>query len=152
MAKTIEERNREKKACFDDWMKGDHVLVQIDARGDTVIVPENLKEDSALTLKLSYLFQGKTLADEEKITSYLLFGDQYFECVLPWDLIWGVRSCSGEQKVWNEDIPKEVVTRLARETLADLGRRFFGSKDAKEESAASTDTETKSKSHLKRIK
>ena len=160
MSKTIEERNIEKKKTFDEWMKDDHVLIQLDARQESVAVPENLKADAALTLKLSYLFQGRTLVDEKKITSYLLFGDQYFECIVPWTSIWGIRSCSGEQKVWSEEIPKEIITKMAREKLADIGKRIFGSKkDEKTEdetdSKSSQSTESpgdKPKPHLKRIK
>ncbi len=93
---------------FVDWMKGDHVLIQIDARRDDVVVPQHLKDHQALLLKLSYLFQGKTDHDENGITSYLKFSGQYHECFVPWASIWGITSADGERVVWPEDVPGEI--------------------------------------------
>lgn len=94
---------------FTEWMKGDHVLIHLDARREDVRVPEHLKEQTALTLKMSYLFQGKTEHNEEGITSYLKFSGLYQECHIPWSSIWGITSADGEQVVWPEDTPKELL-------------------------------------------
>lgn len=98
-----------KLKLFTEWMKGDHVLVHLDARRDDVIVPEHLKSHPALTLKLSYLFQGKTEHGAEGITSYLKFSGLYQECHIPWSALWGMTSGDGQQVVWPESAPPELL-------------------------------------------
>lgn len=98
-----------KVKLFAEWMKGDHVLVHLDARRPDVDVPKHLKNHPALTLKLSYLFQGKTEHDDEGITAYLKFSGVYHECRLPWVSLWGMTSADGEAVVWPEDAPSELL-------------------------------------------
>ena len=98
-----------KVKLFSEWMKGDHVLIHLDARREDVRVPDHLKDHPALTLKMSYLFQGKTEHNDEGITSYLKFSGLYQECHIPWSSLWGMTSADGEQVVWPEDAPKELL-------------------------------------------
>ncbi len=94
-------------------MQEDHVLVHIDARDEEVIVPEHLKDNPALTLKLSYQFQGRTTHDEKQICTFLKFSGNYVECVIPWARIWGLTNSKGKQQVWAEDLPSDVFAQLS---------------------------------------
>ena len=101
-----------KKEVFELWMEGDHVLVHLDATRENVIVPSNLKSNSALTLKLSHLFQGRTTCSEEGVNTYLKFSGDYFECIIPWDAIFGITSESGEQKIWPASMQTTVLKKI----------------------------------------
>jgi hypothetical protein len=153
-----------KKTLFESWIQDDHILIHLDARKDTVLVPQHLKSQHALTLKLSILFQGETKADDEKISSYLRFNNEYFECILPWEAIWGMTSDQGVQKIWEKDLPKEIFHQAARMMIQSMGDKIKApfrkeSTDDKNEKSAQTkepespDTPTeKRKSFLRRIK
>lgn len=118
-------KQRSKPKVFEEWMEGDHVLVQLDARHEGVSVPSHLADNAALTLKLSYRFQGSTTADEKGIVSYLRFAGDYAECVIPWDAIWGMTSAEKQTEVWTEDVPKEVLLQIACSKISDFGKKLF---------------------------
>lgn len=104
--------NKKKIELFEEWMKADHILIHLDARAEGVVVPENHSQDPALTLKLSYLFQGVTTHDDLAISVYLKFQGIYKECVIPWSAIWGMSSEKNEQFVWPESLPAELLAGL----------------------------------------
>jgi hypothetical protein len=105
----LSELTKSKIICFEEWMAGDHALVHIDSSRDSVIVPSHLKNNPALTLKLSYLFNGKTTFNENDISAHLKFSGNYFECIIPWDTLWGMSSENGAQKIWKDSFPLEQV-------------------------------------------
>lgn len=107
-------------------MKGDHVLVHFDSRVSGTEVPQHLQGDPAVTLKLSYLFQGSTEVDDLAITSYLRFSGEYQGCVIPWSAIWSMTSSEKENTVWPEDLPKEVLIKLATDKVKQAGKKIFG--------------------------
>ncbi|HMO18271.1 MAG TPA: hypothetical protein PKA63_13275 [Oligoflexia bacterium] len=116
--------NIDKKKVFDEWIKGDHILLHFDSRLSEVVVPANLKDNYALTLKLSMLFQGETKCDENEISSYLKFSGEYFQCIIPWKSIWGMTSEEGTQKIWEKDIPKEMYRELLKNSLRNVGTKI----------------------------
>lgn len=111
-------RQARKRRLFEEWMKGDHVLVHLDSRRTGVNVPSHLQNNPTLTLKLSYLFQSKTTVSEEAISSFLKFSGSYFECILPWEAIWGMTNDASQNQVWPEDLPKEVVASVSPQPKA----------------------------------
>ena len=110
--------SKTKDKLFEEWIEGDHILVHLDARADGVAVPSHLSDNPALTLKLSYLFQGETTTSPEGVVSYLRFSGEYFRCFIPWDAIWGLSSSEGEQFVWPESIPKDLLAEAGKLALA----------------------------------
>jgi hypothetical protein len=165
MAQRVELRAKQKKKYFEDAMKGDHVLVHLDARKQSVQVPAHIADNPALTLKLSYLFQGKTTHDDQAISVYLKFSGDYHHCVVPWDAVWGMTASDQKSRIWTEDVPREVVVQLARAKMAEVGKRLFrrGKKEEQGEAVAptaaaekpkpqSSDKKSKKVAHLKRVK
>jgi stringent starvation protein B len=153
--KGIKARNEEKLSLFDEFMKGDHIMVHIDAKNQSVKVPESLKDNPSLTLKLSYHFQGEITRDEKGIYAYLKFDGNYSECILPWDKIWGITASDGQNKVWPEDMPKELLVSMAKQQLRNITQKIFGKKPAKktlDEEQIPENKEKKKKPHLKLIK
>ena len=125
MSTTTELRTKQKIKAFEESMKGDHVLVHLDARTPGVSVPTNLAGNHSLTLKISYLFQGKTDHNEESVSTYLKFGSEYFNCVIPWKAVWGLTSGDGKQFVWPEDLPQELVAEFTKAKFKQLGKKLF---------------------------
>lgn len=122
-------RSAQKKSFFEEGMKGNHVLVHLNARAPGVDVPGGLAHNGSLTLKFSYYFQGETTHDDTAITGYLRFGGQYAKCIVPWNTVWGMTTSNGENRVWPEDVPREVLAQMARAKIASVGKKLFGVKD-----------------------
>lgn len=125
-AQQINLKSSAKKKLFNEYWDDEYVLLHIDSRSPSVIVPETLKNNFSLTLKLSQFFQGETEIEDEQITSYLKFDTEYFKCVIPWEAIWGMTGASKQNKIWTEDLPKEVLMGLAKSKLTELSNRLLG--------------------------
>ncbi len=139
-----------KKEIFDLWMEGDHVMVHIDATMEKVIIPNNLKGNKSLTLKLIHLFQGRTESSDQGVNTYLKFSGKYFECILPWDSIFAITSESGEQKIW----PNSIQTALVQQIADHIDRKLNVIEDKNPNLTVATDSPTteKKRAKLQRIK
>lgn len=105
--------NKEKSEAIAGLLRDeDHILVHIDTAVEHVTIPENLKAQRTVTLKLSLLFKGKTELLDEFVKADLLFGGKYFECFIPYASIWGISSPSGKNLVWPASTPAEVLEKL----------------------------------------
>ena len=125
MAIEVDFHIRQKIKCFEQWFEDDQVLIHVDSRIDSVIVPQHLKNNHALTLKLSSLFQGKTTYDDTGITSFLKFSGNYSECFIPWKTVWGMTSTTEENTIWTDDLPRELVFQFAKAKVKELGGRLL---------------------------
>ncbi len=120
---------KQKIKAFETWMVDDHVLIHFDSRAEGVLVPEHIQNNPALTLKLSYLFQGETKHNNTEITTYLKFNSEYFQCVIPWNSVWGITSSNEENTIWPEDLPRELVFQFAKAKVKEIGSKLFNRKD-----------------------
>jgi len=66
-------------------------------------------------LNLSYRYAIPDLVvDDQRVQATLSFGGRPFQCILPWQAIFGITSnASGDGQVWPEDLPVEVVHTMA---------------------------------------
>ena len=129
-----------KRQAFERLMQGEHVLVHLDSSQEGVVVPPHLKGNLGLTLKFSSFFQGAIALDDHEIKANLVFSGNYFECIVPWDAIWGMTSENRECFLWAEGFPmipsylksqerrkeaSEQTTKLVREEveLTDLDNK-----------------------------
>jgi hypothetical protein len=99
----------DQKTTVERLLDDEQVLVHINPATVGVIIPPHLSENKTVTLRLSRFFKGDLLVDDEKVTAELLFGPEYFTCVLPWDCIWGASSIRGQEYIWAESAPDEVL-------------------------------------------
>jgi len=143
--------SREKLKIFDDWMRGDHILIHVDSRRSDVEVPESCRNNYALVLKLSYLFSGETARDDSGISAYLKFSGQYEKCVIPWTAIWGITSSDGQQKIWPKELPPELVVQLAVKKLKEVGKKVLRRKP-EEEGPETEPPKPRARGNLRRIK
>ena len=129
---------KERISTLNRMLEQEYVLVHIDPNYDGVLIPDYLTKSATVTLKLSRLFIGGIDLNDDEIVTDLLFGDTYFSCHIPYMAIWGVTSVDGNNMVWPENTPKEVLKNM----LAP---------DAPEPQPQSEAT-PKQKGHLKRVK
>lgn len=153
MEKGLSFKNKQKEKLLDEWLRElDHVLLHLDSRRDGVLVPESYANNPTLTLKISYNFQGQITLSDEKVIAFLKFSGTYFECHLPWAAIWGLTGSDERNKIWSEDVPKELLVQMAKQKLGELKSRLFGKKKTGEDSPTLDRQKDKRKSLLKRIK
>ena len=91
-------------------------MVHLDARRTGVSVPAQHADDPHLRLNLSYRYGIPDLiVDDEKVQATLSFRGRPFQCVMPWNAVFGITSqTTGEGQVWPEDLPGEVMTALSQ--------------------------------------
>ena len=125
----------------------DYVLVHLDPKNKDLYVPDHLAGDPSITLKLSRYFRGNLELNSDTISAELLFGGEYFTCVIPYDCIWGCTSESGENIIWPESTPEEVL----RSILETARTEETVSTSTADENTAD-EAELPKKGHLRRVK
>ena len=100
----------DKKQTLLGYLARGVAMIHLDARRAGVIVPPQYAEDAHLRLNLSYRYAIPDLdVSEERVQATLSFGGRPFQCILPWDSIFGITcQASGDGQVWPEDLPSEV--------------------------------------------
>ncbi len=142
-----------------------YVLVHFDPKNKDVIIPTHLSNDPSVTLKLSRYFRGNLEINEDRVAADLLFSGTYFTCVIPYEAIWGCTSEGGENIIWPESTPEEVLRNILEsalqnpeksETETTAGDEKVASKGKSEKEGrsglSSVPKPARDRSHLKRIK
>ncbi len=126
-------------------LNDEQVLVHINPNFPGVTIPEYLMDNRSVTLRLSRYFRGRLSTNENQITAELLFGPNYFVCEIPWGSIWGASSVRGEEFVWSEATPPDILHLVLsqEERQAELERREVRPRLKTPRAAAS---------HLRRVK
>lgn len=109
MMTTGRETTTDQKTTIERLLDDEQVLVHINPATPGVTIPTHLSENRTVTLRLSRFFKGDLTIDDHKVTAELLFGPDYFTCVLPWDSIWGASSIRGQEFIWAEAAPDEIL-------------------------------------------
>jgi len=78
-------------------------------------------ESLTVTLKISRHFRGALLLHIDHIEAHLLFGDNYCECHIPYEAVWGTTSESGETTSWLEGFDEQSRPETAGATLEEEG-------------------------------
>jgi stringent starvation protein B len=104
-----------KKQTLLQYLQRGVTMVHLDARRPGVLVPSQYANDAHLRLNLSYRYHIPDLEiDERRIQATLSFSGAPFQCVLPWESIFGITSHAGDGQVWPEDLPTEVMQTLGQ--------------------------------------
>lgn len=127
----------------------DYVLVHLDPKNRDLMVPDHLAGDPSITLKLSRYFRGSLELNDDLISAELLFGGEYFTCVIPYDSIWGCTSESGENIIWPESTPEDVLKTIL-DTAETPDQELAD--DDETETAEDSKKELPKKGHLRRVK
>jgi len=108
-----------KKQTLLQYLQRGVAMVHLDARRPGVIVPPQYADDAHLRLNLSYRYSIPDLEiDERRVQATLSFSGTPFQCILPWESIFGITSHGGDGQVWPEDLPTEVMQTLGQKERA----------------------------------
>ncbi len=127
--KLIVLEDKDKFQLFQEWIELGEVFIQLDTRRDGVAVPEHCEGQHALTLRMSMAFNYVPYATEEKISCTLKFGQNYFDCEIPWPAIWAMSVDTGnpnsaKQQLWHQDMPREAAADVARQLFKQAGQNI----------------------------
>lgn len=145
MMTTDRETTSGQKTTIERLLNDEQVLVHLTPQHLGVVIPPHLMDNRTVTLRLSRFFKGRMATDERQITAELLFGSEYFTCHIPWSSIWGASSVRGEEFVWTDAAPPEILNMvLAHE---ESSRRYQAPQYRPRAAAARSGA-----SHLRRVK
>jgi stringent starvation protein B len=130
----------------------DYVLVHLNPKNKDLIVPEYLCNDPSLTLKLSRYFRGKLDISEEQISAELLFGGKYFTCKIPFDAIWGCTSEKGENFIWPENTPEDVLKSILETAIPASSEKSVQKENITNVTTNNSNKKAKRPNHLRRVK
>jgi hypothetical protein len=150
MMTTGRETTTDQKTTIERLLDDEQVLVHINPASPGVSIPTHLSENRTVTLRLSRFFKGDLTIDDNKVTAELLFGPDYYTCVLPWDSIWGASSIRGQEFIWAEAAPDEILQMFLaqrEERQASVHRSY--ERPARQAVAGGA---RRSATHLRRVK
>jgi len=140
----------DQKTTIERLLNDEQVLVHINPETPGVVLPEHLMESRTVTLRLSRFFKGALSVAESGVIAELLFGPSYFTCVLPWACIWGASSIRGQEYVWAESAPDEILTMFLAQR--DERRSITRSDYESVPPPHMTNRPRKTATHLRRVK
>lgn len=138
----------DQKTTIERLLDDEQVLVHINPATPGVVIPQHLAENRTVTLRLSRFFKGDLSLNEEHVTAELLFGPEYFTCVLPWDCIWGASSIRGQEYIWAEAAPEEILTMF----LSQRDEKLIGSPRQERYMPPPAMKPSRAATHLRRVK
>ncbi|MFN4895658.1 MAG: hypothetical protein ACK5GN_13200 [Pseudomonadota bacterium] len=143
---TIEGKTQDsQQTTVERLLNDEQVLVHINPNFPGVVIPPYLIDNRTVTLRLSRYFKGRLSTNDREISAELLFGPSYFVCSIPWGSIWGASSVRGEEFVWTESTPPDILHLVLsqEERSAEIERR---------EARPRIKTPRASAGHLRRVK
>ena len=120
MGSSISPSHRQKSRSLEKFLCEEFVLVHINPQHAEVVLPDYLRTQSTVTLKLSHHFRGQLTINREQVMAELSFKGSLTRCVIPFDAIWAMTSLKGEKLFWPEAAHEEVQ-KLFKEEFAVSG-------------------------------
>ena len=148
MITTGSEACSDQKRTIEKLLNDEQVLVHINPQCQGVMIPNYLFENRTVTLRLSRFFKGALSTDDDKISAELLFGQDYFSCQIPWSSIWGASSIRGEEYIWAEAAPEEILEMV----LSHKEEKRAGSRRGSDSAYVTPRASRPNPGHLRRVK
>jgi hypothetical protein len=129
----------------------EYALVHLNPKSVGVEVPEEFKSQEVLTLKLSKLYRGKLDVTRERVLAELLF-EEYFTCIVPLAVIWGMTSVKGETYIWPSAAPTNMQPAVSPATKLATPNTAVEQTPSSQPSDDTKSSPPKKRKHLTRIK
>lgn len=116
-AEVTAEQSAEKTRIFGELIELGTVMVTMDARPDSVLVPDEFKDEFRLNLNFCFSFGIPDFEfDDRGVRASLSFGGVDVRCEVPWDAVYMLRShVKNDVVLFPNDFPPEMVALLPRE-------------------------------------
>ena len=114
---TPEQQSKEKFEKLKEFLEGEYCLIHLDSGIEGVTLPSHLLKRYQVTLQVSRFFRGGLELTPEQISTDLVFDGSYFTCVVPLSAIWGTTSAGGENVLWPDSAPREVLAKILNESI-----------------------------------
>jgi len=138
--KDFEKEQLEKYNKLSQLLEAEYCLIHLDSGLDDVLLPPHLLKRFQVTLQISRFFRSSLELTKEHISTELLFEGSYVSCYIPLVAIWGATSATGENTLWPESAPREILAKILGESLRlEKG----GNNDERHSAPKSTSTRTK---------
>lgn len=98
-----------KKEKIEELTKFEYLMLHIRPDINGVSLPKTLMAQKTVALKISQYFVNPLIIDESGIKIELLFDNESFPCIIPYEAIWACTTVDGEHTFWEEGLPKELV-------------------------------------------
>jgi len=99
------------KQLRDYFNSNGRIYIVIDATGDDVELPENLKGDPALRLILNMRMPQQIHIRDDRLESDFSFSGRIYPCRIPMHTIWGAYHPEGELEqgiIWDDSVPEMI--------------------------------------------
>ncbi len=104
-----------KREFIESLLEKTQIQILVDSRKPGVALPEELRGEYRVALNLSKGFQGPMELLDDKLAVTLTFSLRRFECILPWESVWGIRTYIDERMyTFPSDMPVEVLLEVAK--------------------------------------
>lgn len=112
MAHSKEHSNLSKFETLQALLKQGHVLAHVDPSISGTVLPQSVKKNPSVSLKLDYAFRGNLELNDKQVLAELLFAGTYFSCVLPLEAIWAATDQTGKNHLWPNTPAQQILATL----------------------------------------
>jgi stringent starvation protein B len=119
-----ERLNREKHTTLNRYLEQQWALVHVNTSVPELVVPDHLKAQPTVSLRISRLFAGRLDIKKDHLKAELKFNGDYFTCQIPLEAVWGITSEKSEFAWWPQSTPEQVLSSLSQrpgQNAADPG-------------------------------
>ncbi|PIP03161.1 MAG: hypothetical protein COW18_13925 [Zetaproteobacteria bacterium CG12_big_fil_rev_8_21_14_0_65_54_13] len=103
------------KELRDYFNRYGRIYIVVDATGDDVVLPDNLKGDPALRLVLSLRMPQQIHIRDDRLDSDFSFSGQIYACRIPMHTIWAAYQPEGELEqgiIWDDSVPEIIKSMV----------------------------------------
>jgi hypothetical protein len=153
------------KLLLEELLGDDHCLIHVNPSYPGVIIPDHLRKEPTVTMKLSHFFAGRVVLRENRVEAELRFGASPFACIVPYEAIWAASSVTGALTIWEQRALHPSLPRMLKESVgmdvspahvapavAKAHKAELSSVPGKETGPVAAEGDKKRPSFLKRIK
>ena len=114
---TAEVKEPDTKLLLEELLGDDHCLIHVNPTVPGVLLPDHLRKEPTVSMKLSHYFAGRVVLREDKVEAELRFGSTPFACLIPYAAIWAATSVTGELTVWEKRALHSSLPRMLRDSM-----------------------------------
>jgi len=126
------------KELRDYFNRYGRIYIVVDATGDDVVLPDNLKGDPALRLVLSLRMPQQIHIRDDRLDSDFSFSGQIYACRIPMHTIWAAYQPEGELEqgiIWDDSVP-EIIKSMVQAVRSNQPDDESGQQTGEAEPAA----------------